>query len=165
MNRRRVAWIMILVSNIGYIAWGGMAALWPSHLMGPGGKPILTAGYEGFTGGSWSDLVSTSPATAQYTEVLFRMYGLYCLLFGMLTVAIALTAFRRGERWAWWALLVTNIVAYVSAMTYDRTVNAVGPFEMMEYVGLALILVALGLTASFSGSSSPRVDALVAGSR
>lgn len=95
---------------------------------------------------SFADLENTSPAVAQYTEVLFRMYGMYCLLFGLLTVAIAVTAFRRGERWAWWTLLVANVVAYVSAMIYDRTVNAIGPFEMTEYLGLALILIALTLT-------------------
>ena len=43
--------------------------------------------------------------------------------FGLLASAIAVTAFRRGERWAWWALLVGNTIALVSAMTYDWTVE------------------------------------------
>ncbi len=50
-----------------------MAALWPDLLPGPGGTPILTAGYEGFTKGSWSELVSSSPMTAKYTLVRFRL--------------------------------------------------------------------------------------------
>jgi hypothetical protein len=64
-------------------------------------------------------------------------------------VAIAVTAFRRGERWAWWTLFIGNTVAFVSAMTYDRTVNAIGPFEMSEYVGLAIVYMALAVTAPF----------------
>jgi hypothetical protein len=64
-------------------------------------------------------------------------------------VAIAVTAFRRGERWAWWTLFIGNTVAFVSAMAYDRTVNAIGPFEMSEYVGLAMVYVALAVTAPF----------------
>ena len=71
--------------------------------------------------------------------MLFRMYGVYNVLFGLLGSAIAVTAFRRGERWAWWALLVGNTVALVSAMTYDKTVNAIGPFELTEYLGLACL--------------------------
>jgi hypothetical protein len=63
--------------------------------------------------------------------------------------AITLTAFRRGEPWAWWALLVGNTIALLSAMTYDKTVNAIGPFELTEYLGLALVWGALALTAPF----------------
>lgn len=155
MKRRRIAWILMVIADAGYIAWGGMAAVWQSHLLGPRGKPILPAGYEGFTGSAWSEITSTSPETARYMEVLFRMYGLYCFLFGLLTVMITVTAFRHGEKWAWWALLVGNMVAFVAAMTYDRTVNAIGPFEFMEYVGLGLILLALGLTAPFAGGQRP----------
>jgi hypothetical protein len=147
MNRRKVAWILILIVDAGYMAWGGAAAAFLTHLSGPGGTPILVAGYEGFTKGSWAELASTSPMAARYMEVLFRMYGMYNFVFGLMTVAITLTAFRRGERWAWWALLAGNTIALVSAMTYDRLVNAIGPFEMTEYLGLVMILVALALTA------------------
>ena len=81
--------------------------------------------------------------------VLYRMYGVHNVLFGLMGSAIAVTAFRRGERWAWWALLVGNTVALVSAMTYDTIVNAIGPFELSEYLGLAIVWGALGITAPF----------------
>jgi hypothetical protein len=61
--------------------------------------------------------------------------------------SIAVTAFRRGERWAWWTLLVGNTIALVSAMTYDKVVNAIGPFEVTEYLGLLLVWVAFAMTA------------------
>jgi hypothetical protein len=64
-HARHVAWILIVLVDAGFVAWGAMAALWPDLLAGPGGTPILTAGYEGFTKGSWSDLVSSSPMTAK----------------------------------------------------------------------------------------------------
>ena len=146
---QRVAWILILVVDVAYIAWGGMAAGWPEHLLGPAGTPILTAGYEGYSKGSWSELSSTAPMTANYIELVFRMYGLYCAVFGLMGSAIAATAFRRGDRWAWWTLLVSNTVALVAAMRYDWTVNAIGPFELTEYLGLAMVLGALAITAPF----------------
>lgn len=156
-RRRRVAWILILIADAGFAAWGAMAAGWPDRLPGPGGTPILTAGYEGFSRGSWSELVSTSPMAAKYMVVLFRMYGVFNVVFGLMAIAITVTAFRRGERWAWWALLVNNTIAYVSAMTYDRIVNAIGPFELSEYLGLALIYGALAVTAPFLGAGrSPK---------
>jgi hypothetical protein len=83
------------------------------------------------------------------------MYGIYNALFGLLTSAIAVTAFRRGEPWAWWALFVGNTIALVSAMTYDRTVNAIGPFELTEYLGLLLVWVALAVTVPFGARRRP----------
>jgi hypothetical protein len=148
---RRTAWVLVLIVDVGVFAWGAMAAIAPDHLLGPGGNPILTAGYEGYSGGSWSELATTSPMAASYMLVLFRMYGVFNAVFGFLASVVAVTAFRRGETWAWWALLASNTVALVSAMTYDRIVNAIGPFELTEYLGLAMILTALAVTAPFRG--------------
>ena len=153
--KRNVAWILILIVDVGYIAWGAGAALSPDHLFGPGGKAILPAGYEGYSGASWSALAGASPMAAGYMAVLYRMYGIYNVLFGLMGSAIAVTAFRRGEPWAWWALLVGNTVALLSAMTYDKTVNAIGPFELTEYLGLALVWGALAVTAPFHAAGRP----------
>ena len=155
MRRRQIALILILVVDVGYILWGAGAAGFPDHLLGPGGKAILPAGYEGYSGGSWSELAAASPLITGYMRVLYRMYGIYNVLFGFLCSAIALTAFRRGERWAWWVLLVGNTVALVAAITYDRTANAIGPFELTEYLGLVLVWVALAVTAPFGTGGRP----------
>ena len=148
-RKRLVAWILIVIVEVGLLAWGVMAAVWPDHLLGPGGVPIVNAGYEGYTNASWSELVATSPMTARYIQVVFRMYGIFNVLVGLLTTAIAVNAFRRGERWAWWALLAGNTIALISAMRYDWIVNAVGPFELTEYLGLAMVWGALAVTAPF----------------
>lgn len=155
MTRRQVALILILIVDVGYIAWGAGAAASPEHLLGPGGKGILPAAYEGYSGESWSQLASASPHVAGYMRVLYRMYGVYCLLFGLLGSAIAVTAYRRGERWAWWALLLGNTVALVSAITMDKMVNAIGPFEVTEYIGLAIVWGALAVTAPFRAARHP----------
>ena len=61
MRRRQIAWILILIVDVGYIAWGAGAAASPDHLLGPGGKAILPAGYEGYSGASWSELAGACP--------------------------------------------------------------------------------------------------------
>lgn len=152
MKRRDIACILIVIVDAGFVAWGAMAAVFLDQLAGPGGKPILPAGYEGFSGNSWAELVGSSPMAARYMAVLYRMYGIFNVVFGLMAVAITVTAFRRGEVWAWWALLVGNTIALVSAMRYDWIVNAIGPFEMSEYLGLAMIYGALAVTAPFLGA-------------
>ena len=155
MKLRNIALILVLIVDVGYIAWGAGAALAPDHLLGPGGKAILPAGYEGYSGGSWSALAGASPLIAGYMTLLYRMYGIYNVLFGVLSSLIAVTAYRRGEPWAWWALLVGNTVALASAITYDKTANAIGPFELTEYLGLVLVWVALAVTAPFRAAGRP----------
>ena len=145
----RFAWILILIADAGFIAWGAMAALATEYLAGPNSTPILVAEYENFTGLSWSQLNATFPMIADFITILFRMYGAFNVVFGLLTVAITVSAFRRGERWAWWTLLVSNTIAFGSAITFDRVVNAIGIFEMSEYLGIVMIYVALAVTAPF----------------
>ena len=153
-THRRAA-VAIVLADAGLLAWGAMAALAPDHLLGPGGVPILAAEYKSFTGSPWSELAASSSQTAAFITIIFRMYGVYIVAFGLMAIAIAMTAFRRGESWAWWALLVGNTIAYVSAMTFDLTVNAIGPFELTEYLGLAVLWAALAFTVPFRAAGRP----------
>ena len=155
MTRRQLAVTLILVVDIGMILWGASAVIAPDGLLGPGGKAILPAGFEGYSGGSWSVPLDSNPQSAAYMTVLFRLYAMFCVLFGFMGSAIALTAFRRGERWAWWTLLVANTVGLLSAMTYDKLVHAIGPFEVTEYFGLLFVCVSFAMTARTRPSSSP----------
>jgi hypothetical protein len=155
MKRRQIAWILILIVDAGMFLWGAGAAIAPDHLLGPGGKAILPAGFEGYSGGSWSELLGASPMSAAYMTVLFRLYSVFCVLFGFMGSVITVTAFRRGERWAWWTLLVSNTVALLSAMTYDKLVHAIGPFEVTEYLGLLLVWGAFAITAPVRSVSRP----------
>jgi hypothetical protein len=152
MTRRQIAWILILIVDVAYIAWGAGAAFAPDHLLGPGGKAILPAGYEGYSGAEWSALAASASG---YMTVLYRLHGVNCVLFGFMGSAIAVTAFRRGERWAWWTLLIGNTLALGSAMTYDKAVNAIGPFEVTEYLGLLLVWGAFAITAPFRAPARP----------
>ena len=151
-RRLRVACLLILVADIGLLLWGAVAALAPEHLLGPGSAPILTAGYEGFTGSPWSELPDSARG---FITVLFRAYGAYGVAVALLAIAITATAFRRVDAWAWWALLAGNTIAFGAAMAYDRIVGAIGPFEMLEYVGLAGIYGALAVTAPFVAVRQP----------
>src|SRR5512143_443928 len=153
--RRRVAWILILVVDVGFIAWGTGAAVFLDRLLGSGGRTILPAAYEGLSGGSWSDLVRTAPMAARYMDVLYRTYGWYNVAFGVTATIIALTAFRRGDRWAWWALFLGNTITLLSAIIYDKRVNAIGPFEVTEYVGLAMVWGALAITVPVFAAGRP----------
>jgi len=143
---RRVAWILMLLADVGLLAWAAMAAIAPEHLLGPNSTPILQAEYVNFTGYSWTDFTTVTPNAVVFLTLVFRMYGIYGIGFSLMAIAIAVTAFRRGESWAWWTLLIGNTITYVSAMIYDQIARAVGPFEVTEYLGLAAVYFALAVS-------------------
>ena len=51
--------------------------------------------------------------------------------------------------------VVGNTVALVSAITMDKIANAIGPFELTEYLGLALVWAAFAVTAPFLAAGRP----------
>lgn len=160
-DKRRLAVLAILVADAGLLLWGAMAAAAPQC---PGA--CMTKGYEAFTDRSWSNLANTSPSTSDFILLVFRVYGAYIVAFSVVVIAVAATAFRRGEVWAWWTLLIGNTIAYPSAMAYDLSVGFIGPFEALEYVGLAMIYVSLAVTVPLRATKRPaRAAAAVGGGR
>jgi hypothetical protein len=139
---RQFAWLAIVVADAGLLLWGALTVIAPQC---PGA--CMTNGYEMFTRQSWADLAAASAATSTFLLLLFRVFGAYNVAFGLLGIAVAATAFRRGEAWAWWALLIANTLAYGSAMTYDRMVGFIGTNEMLEYVCIAGVYAAAAVTA------------------
>ncbi len=57
------------------------------------------------TGMSWNELQAANPRVANLIDVKFRMDGASLTTIALLSIIICLTGFRRGERWAWYALL------------------------------------------------------------
>ncbi len=147
---RHHAWLGIVVADAGLLAWGALTVLAPEC---PGA--CMTNGFETSTGQSWAALTAASAATSNFLLLLFRVFGAYNAAFGLLGIAVAATAFRRGEVWAWWALLVANTIAYGSAMTYDRMVGFIGTNELLEYVCLGAAYAAFAVTAAVQARRRP----------
>ena len=139
---RQFAWVGIVIADAGLLAWGALTVVAPQC---PGA--CMTNGYETFTRQSWSDLAAGSGSISSFLLLVFRVFGAYNVAFGFLGIAVAVTAFRRGDVWAWWALLLANTMAYGSAMTYDRLVGFIGTNEILEYVCLGAAYLALAVTA------------------
>lgn len=95
------AWMLLLATAVPAI-YGPLA-----HLVS--GRP-LAAGMQFWKNDpathparSWADLVAQHPETASVISGHVRMMAILGLAFGVLFVAVVSTAFRRGERWAWFA--------------------------------------------------------------
>jgi hypothetical protein len=128
--------VVILLADTGIVLYGVLAVAKPS---------LLTAGYERYSGTTWASLVAQAPQTAAYLILTYRMVGGLNVALGITLIAIIVGPFRRGDRWAWFALLSGNLLGFGVPMTYDQITGAIGFFEILEFVAIAAVLVALAI--------------------
>jgi hypothetical protein len=67
------------------------------------GEDVL---FHSLSGTSWSELNTTAPGPANLIDYQVRAGGVYLFMTGLLSLSIALTALRHGDRWAWYAMWV-----------------------------------------------------------
>ena len=136
----------VAIVDVSIVVWGCMAAMIPQ---------VLTAGSETYSDGSWSGFAARENHAAGFILVAFRLVGALNVAVGLALLAIALMAFRRAERWAWWTILFVNTVAIGAPIVYDRMVGFIGVFEILEYAALVAVYAALGATAFMIRTARP----------
>jgi len=67
------------------------------------GEDVL---FNSLSGTTWGELNATAPGPANLIDYQVRAGGAYLLMIGLLSLSITLTALRRGDRWAWYAMWV-----------------------------------------------------------
>ena len=102
------------------------------------------------TGMSWNELHAQSPRLANMIELMLKMDGAALTLVSLLSMAICLTSYRKGERWAWFALWVIPLWYLLIAFfiqSVDKLPNSGTPVPVISGSILASICVAaLGLS-------------------
>ena len=96
----RHAWKVLLVFSVFMVLIGPPDLLAGGSFYKEGDVRLL----QGISGMTWEQLEATSPNAAAMIDFKVRMGGLQYLFLGLFSVAITLTGFRRGERWAWYTM-------------------------------------------------------------
>lgn len=111
----KYAWITLLVLAI-LSLWIGLGDFFRAG----SGDPALT---ETILGTPWSELKVMSPRIVSLVDLLSMILGAWLTGFSILAITISAVPFRRGERWAWyalWALPLAYILVFVAVFTADR---------------------------------------------
>lgn len=97
----RFAWLLLLVASLPWL-YGPLINL-------AQGEPIASGMQfwendpANASATSWADLVAQRPDGAAAVAGYNRMASVFGLAYGLLLVTVICTAYRRGERWAWFA--------------------------------------------------------------
>jgi len=112
-----------------------------------------------FTGMTADQLRSDNANSFRLIDVQARFGGLDLIVIGLLLSAILVTAFRRNERWAWWAMWLLPLWGAAVSATIVRTGLVDGqqpPSPLFTGPTIALLSSALLLIAAprFFGRSA-----------
>ncbi len=138
--RRGLAWKLLLLIGLLALALGIVYLLVPQPWL------LDRRANERLLGMSYQQLFQQVPTLPDYLIVVYRFFGLYLLAFGALFSFVVLTAFRRGERWAWWAVF-PGLGALLALQTYLIAVHIpVSPFLWLDLIVIILWGVALAFS-------------------
>ena len=88
-----------------------------------------------------SEIRDFSPGLLDSIVLKMQWYGVYALSYGLITCVIALIPYRKGERWAWYSILIVGAISVSVLLGLTCT----GLPSMLPIVSLAVILWIAGL--------------------
>lgn len=100
-----------------------------------------------YTGQPYSDFLVSNPKPAELWLFTKRLIGIERLATSLLIILITQKSYRKGEKWAWYALLIAGVITWGSLIGYRVAIGYV------ESVGTAT--PALGLVLLFIGLALP----------
>ena len=132
-------WIILLIVSVIFALFG-----LGDIILATAADPAIVQGITGLTP---EELGAISPEALKLANYQTRASGAIILIFGLLAAAVAWTGFRRGERWAWYALLtlpLLNVLIFVVMyVSVDFSAGVLPPPLLSAPVFLAITAVGL----------------------
>ena len=130
----KYAWVIYLALGLLWAVVGFNQTFLPDELLDGDVKLIIDL--------SWSELKTLSPVATDFVRWLYGAMGLLKMSWSFFVLAVTLTGYRRGEKWAWYTLWLAPILLVSSALFNS---SFVGDFSLMlEWIPITTISV-LGL--------------------
>ena len=101
-----------------------------------------------YTDQSYSDFLTSNPKHAELFLFQKRLIGIEKLATALLIVLITQKSYSRGEKWSWYALLITGVITWGSLIGYRLAIGYVESTGIATpIIGLALLVIGLALPA------------------
>jgi hypothetical protein len=118
----KYAWVIFLALGLLWVVYGLSELFIPDTL--PDAQHI--------TGMSLSELEASSPAATELVRFLYGAIGILKTNWSLLVLAITLTGYRRGEKWAWYTLWL--VPAILVGQGLFNTVFLGDVNEMLQWI-------------------------------
>ncbi len=143
------AWVIFLALGMLWVVVGVYQAFLPDGL--------LEGDVELIIGMSWSELQVSSPVATEFVRWLYGAMGLLKMSWSFLVLAITVTGYRRGEKWAWYTLWLVPILLVSSALFNSSFVEDVSQtLQWIPITSISLVGLLLPIRRFFPGTPRSR---------
>jgi len=109
-------------------------------------EALTTPIFDSFTGQTWSDFVTANAKAADLWIMNNRLMVATTIAVSIVGIFLALTSYRKGEKWSWFAFLVSGIIVWGSNVAYYITLASLMTTVIM-LIGLMLLVIGLAIPA------------------
>jgi len=134
----KYAWVIFLTLGVLWVVVGFIQAFFPEGLVETEAQLI--------TGMSWNRLKVLSPEATDLVRFIYGGMGLLKMSWSFFVLAITLTGYRKGEKWAWYTMWLVPILLLSSALFNTSYVGDV--YQMLEWIPIMTVTL-LGLLLPF----------------
>jgi len=132
----KCAWVILLVLGLLWFVVGLYSVFLP--------EGVFETDVQSVTNMPWSELKASSPVAADFVIFTYGLLGLLKLSWSFFVLAITLTGYRRGEKWAWYTmwsipvLLVSNaLFSAIFTSDVSQTLQFI-PITTISVLGLLI---------------------------
>ena len=110
---------------------------------------MFVSDFHAYTGQNLSDALAAGSKSAELWLTTKRLWGVELLAMSLLMIFITAKSYSKGEKWSWYALLVTGCILWGSLIGYKVTIGYFQPTmsSMTFIVGAVLFAVGIAVPA------------------
>jgi len=110
---------------------------------------MFVSDFLAYTGQSLSDALAAGSKSAELWLIMKRMWGFELVGISILMIFVTARSYAKGERWSWYALLVTGCILWGSLIGYKVAIGYFQPTmsSMTFVVGAILFVIGLAVPA------------------
>jgi len=110
---------------------------------------MFVSDFLAYTGEALSDALAAGSKSAELWLVTKRLWGIELLAISLLIIFITARSYSKGEKWSWYALLVSGCILWGSLIGYKAAIGyfQLTPSSMTFIIGAVLFAIGLMLPA------------------
>jgi hypothetical protein len=130
----KYAWVILLALGLLWLVVGIVAVFSP--------EGIFETDAQSVTNMPWSELKASNPVAADFVIFVYGQMGLLKISWSFFVLVITLTAYRKGEKWAWYTMWSVPVFLMGDALFSAIYIGDVS--QMLSFIPI-ITLTLLGL--------------------
>lgn len=108
---------------------------------------MFVSDFKWYTGQSYSSYLASNPDFAEIYIITKKLIGFILLGNGVLVIFITQKSYRKGEKWAWYALLIAGSITWGTFIIYKIYIGYLGGSMITFVTGATLLILGLAFPA------------------